>query len=175
MAAPAPKPVPLAAATAPALSTADIWSRLIAMTSGRSQKNLLSKLTLYLVTQTTATISSPHESFELAQASEADIESALVSIVGRRLKIEIIDSGSSGPAANAGPSASPGSPADTAATMSQVESNPLIKRATELFGARIVSVQPRKPAVSAPAPTAAPIPISSPTAPDHETETPGDD
>ena len=63
------------------------------MTSGRSQKSLLSKLTLDLVTQTTVTISAPHECFELAQASEADIESALINIIGRRLKIEIVDSG----------------------------------------------------------------------------------
>ncbi len=133
------------------------------MTSGRSQKNLLSKLTLDLVTQTTATISAPHGSFELAKASEADIESALVSIVGRRLKIEIIDSGTSAPAATSGtPTATADSPAGQ--SMSQIESNPLIKRATELFGARIVSVQPRKSAVSAPAPT--PAPISAPPAPD---------
>ncbi len=163
-----------AAPAAPAANTAEIWARLIAMTSGRSQKSLLSKLTLDLVTQTTVTISAPHECFELAQASEADIESALINIIGRRLKIEIVDSGVSTPAAT-----STASTAETAAaqSMSQVESNPLIKRATELFGARIVSVQPRKPAVSAPAPTAAPIPVSSPTAPttDLETETQGDD
>lgn len=145
------------------------------MTAGRTQKSLLSKLTLDLVTQTTVTISAPHECFELAQASEADIESALLNIIGRRLKIEIVDSGTSAPATTSGSSASS---ADTAAaqSMSQIESNPLIKRATELFGARIVSVQPRKPAVSAPAPTAAPIPISTPAQiTDSETETQGDD
>jgi hypothetical protein len=145
---------PVAATSSePTGSLSEIWAKVINLMTGRSQKILLSKLTLESIDSSSAVIAAPHESFEMAQAAEPEIEASLISVLGRRIKIEFRDAGKS-------PESAPVQQQGGGSSISQIESNPLIKRATELFGARIVSVQPRRPSGAAP-PPAQPAPKPS--------------
>ena len=116
-------------ATAPGISPQAAWEKVIALAPGRTQKALLAKLSIESIASAAVIVAAPHDCLELAQAAEAEIEASLVNILGRRVTVEIRDAGKSAEKQSA---TSSSLPAPT--SMSMVEANPLVKRATELFG-----------------------------------------
>lgn len=131
----------------------------------RSLKTLLIKLTPVSLTPGLAILEVPADLIEIAKTNQRDIEQLIASISGKRTTIEFREQGVTR-APTSGPL--PGF-AEAAPPAAAITDHPVVKRAAELFNARVVSVQPRRRSIAAPAP-AAPSPTMQESASETQTE-----
>ena len=120
---------------------AAIWKQVTDRSSGRAQRILLGRVQLESLKDGIAMLAVPASAAEMLAASLEDIGNALGSVTGKRWTVEVREVAEKATEAVRQPQAE---------MMTNADDNPLVKRAAELFGARVVSVQPRRaPGVTA--------------------------
>lgn len=139
-----------------------LWSQLLASDVKRSLKTLITKLNPISLSPGLAILEVPADLIEIAKTNQRELELLIASISGKRTTIEFREQGVTRAATSA---PLPGF-TEAAPPAAAITDHPVVKRAAELFNARVISVQPRRrAAANAPASTPVPAPTASPTIP----------
>ncbi len=134
-----------AAAPAP-LSGPALWSRFLERTaSNASVRAAVESLTFEREHAGVLTLRAPNTTeAATAKARLSSINDLLSTVAGRTVRIDIRTPEAADDSATTSPTA-PRSPAVDAAAYAQAQSNPLVRRAMELFDARLVDVRDDTP------------------------------
>lgn len=151
---PAPEPAPPREAPWVRDPTADPWAQVLsAAAPNRRLRVLLNDCTLARVEDDLVVLSVTDALLTAAQANEKELCALLARAWDRAVRVELRSAttpnaapgapqpGAGSPAAPDGSSASP----EPAEPLPDVTTLPLVRRTMELFNARLVGVQPRKP------------------------------
>lgn len=142
-----------------------VWAKVLGSDVKRSLKTLITKLNPLSLTPGLAILEVPADLIEIARTNQRELELLIASITGKRTTIEFREQGVTRTATK---EPLPGF-SEAAPPAAAITDHPVVKRAAELFNARVVSVQPRRrPANPAPA---APVPSPAVQESGAQTET----
>jgi len=143
-----PAPAGLELKPVNAADLGSVWSLVREACGGNRRLSvLMNEMQLVSVGEQTAVVRVADEVRAAVASTEKDLAAAMATVLGREVRVEISGKAQHAEAGAALPGAtdSPLKPEEPlTAVRTPITDHPLVKHAIELFGARVISVQPRR-------------------------------
>lgn len=110
-----------------------LWAKLLESTQdNRRVRVVLAELTPVSLHELVLTLRPAPSALLAAKSQQSEIETQLLHLVGKRIAIDLIEPAPAETAANVAP------------TVESISTHPLVAKAVELLGGKVIGVQPRR-------------------------------